>query len=890
MKITRSFRLKTKIIIGFGLVLIAVMGVALIALDSYEKLSDAVQTLSQPDEKLEQIDSLLVTINSAETLLQHYTLSRSSANLESYEQLVLKIKDKVSELKQQSAYEDAELDSILRLIDVRLVSMDKFREIREQRSDFRFYDKVLEQLEQDKTNRKSTLSLPQDTTQTAPDTIRKRSRLDKKESGETEVNEEEEKERQGIIRWFGRLFSRQKEEKNKQPEDAIRDTLPERKRERINNETAPLAKAETLDTLQDIPVDSIRNMLLELKSEQAVTEDFLNRQEMEYLANNSRVIDRINQLLSKLKKDEQQMNKQQSAEARNILEFSLSRLGIIMLIALGSTLIFVYFIFSDIAKSDSLKQQLENARTKAEKLARVKEDFLANMSHEIRTPLTAILGFASQLKKTPKTPQQEEYVQAIDSSSHHLLALVNDILDFSKIEAGQLQFENKPFDISHLLKEVVRDMRIKAEEKGLILSLQSSSELPPFLKGDAFRLRQVLYNLVSNAIKFTEAGEVKLSCQLSHLEKGIIKAQLVVADSGIGIPKKKQAVIFDAFMQSDVSDTRKYGGTGLGLSICKRIVEAQGGEIALESEVSKGTTFYVALPFEAALEEEVISMQTTGEELSEVHFAEGTQVLVIDDDQLNIRLLRLIIEAWGIKVISAQSGEEGIMLAAKYKPELVLSDLQMPAMPGEEVVRAIREMGMDTLPVVAFTARVTEDMAFFKERGFADVLLKPFDEAGVKNILIKFLPIEKISQKEAPAPNATPVLQQELLPLLPELPEEEELFSLKNIQRFTGDDEEAMQEFLMAFLEVIDQAGEKMLLALEEEDVEGVAYYAHKIMPNVQQLEVKELTELLRELESYRDQAPESGEFRRQVEQTEVLRAKLSQALKARIEKLKQPG
>jgi signal transduction histidine kinase/ActR/RegA family two-component response regulator len=844
----RSFKLKSKVIVGFSLVLITVIGATVVAYDSYEKLSDAVSILAQPDHKLEQIDSLLMNINAAENVLQEYTISRSPGKLRNYDQLVGQIEDKVGELQSQSSFDNAELDSILHLINMRLVSMDEFREIRERRNESRFYERALKELEDEAVTRPDTVaSLPKD-----KDSLLNQKQVPSPDTAGQAVESQDdapqvEKERQGVLRWIGKLFSRQQEEDNQtagkvRGDSASSQAEPEQER-------LPGALGDQLDTIEGLTIDSVRNMLRELQSEQAETEEYLNRQELSLLTTNRQVIERINQLLSGLRQERQQMYRKQSAEARQVLQHSLSRLGIILLVALLATLLFVYLIFADIAKSDFLKRQLEQARARAEELARVKEDFLANMSHEIRTPLTAIMGFTAALKKGARQPGQEEQIQAIDRSSQHLLSLVNDILDFSKIEAGQLRFEHEAFDLSQLLREVCTDMRFKAEAKNLYLRLEPEAETGPYLKGDAFRLRQVLYNLLSNAIKFTEEGGIILRCKLSELNAELLNVQLEVEDSGIGIPPEKQASIFEAFTQSDVSDTRKYGGTGLGLSITRKIVEAQGGEVALESQPGRGSTFFIALAFEMMDAETFTALAAANDnEPAEMVFQTGSKVLAIDDDPLNIRLLEMLVKPWGIQLFSALNGEEGVMMAARHKPALILTDLQMPGMTGWEVVSAIREMQIPDVPIVAFTARVTEEPGYFTSRGFADVLHKPFDETSVVKIMHRYLgdaaidgEPEALISGEAVEPD-----RQDTVPALS--------FSLKNVLMFTGDDEEALRDFLISFQEVIEEAIVRMEVAIEAEDTDAIAEYAHKVLPNIQQLEVHELAVRLRELEAHRGQ------------------------------------
>ncbi len=315
----------------------------------------------------------------------------------------------------------------------------------------------------------------------------------------------------------------------------------------------------------------------------------------------------IHTLLSQLKQKQQANYRIRSEEAKASYEDARVRIGFILLIALFSTILIVYLILADITRSDFYKRRLLVAKSNAEKLARVKEDFLANMSHEIRTPLTAILGFAEQLRFTTMDYRQEEYLQALDASSQHLLALVNDVLDFSKIEAGGLALECVPFYVLEAIEEVQYALQPQAEKKGLTLQLDADDEQPGYVIGDAFRLKQILYNLISNAIKFTHEGGIAISVQLAPHAKGEVKATLEIKDTGIGISPDKLDSVFQVFSQSDASTTRKYGGTGLGLSICRKLVEMQGGTIGVTSTVDEGSCFQVVLPYLLAEEPEEVN-------------------------------------------------------------------------------------------------------------------------------------------------------------------------------------------------------------------------------------------------------------------------------------------
>lgn len=876
MRMNRSFYLKSKVLLGFGFVLIAIIGASVVAYDSYEQLSNAVQTISRPDTRLQQIDSIMFIVGKSETSLQEYTITKSAEKLQQYDAQVADIRHRVQELKSRSTYDESELDSILNLINAKVVNMDEFMKIRERRDVFEFYDRAIEELERARPQKKENDTLQNQSE--AQDEVQEQQDNDTTEyiaeqvEPETQQEEVATEEDKKLLRkiWRG-LFGRKKQEPDTTEVASEADDV-----------TDSLSTEVDTAAFTNLTVDSVRQMLNTLKSEQAATERYLDRQELNYLSNNTEVMSQINGLISEVRIAQQESYQAHLEGARIMLESSLSRLGMILLLALGSSIIFIYLIFSDIAKSDFLKTQLEKSKAHAERLARVKEDFLANMSHEIRTPLTAILGFTNLLKNTKLQGTQQEYLAAVDSSSSHLLALVNDILDFSKIEAGQLKFEHQPFDMKALIEQVNRDMQLQAEKKDLQIHWEIKGEEYRYLKGDAFRLKQILYNLISNAIKFTEEGGVIVRCKLKPMDAEMIKAQLEVVDTGIGIPPEKQKHIFEAFVQSDVSDTRKYGGTGLGLSISKKIVESQGGEMALESEVGEGSTFYVALPYEATTQEEFTSTALASEPQVESVFPES-KLLIIDDDPLNTQLLSLIVKKWEVQAYVAHSGEEGLEILKDTPVDLVLTDLQMPGMHGEEVASQIRTLDK-VVPIVAFTARVTENKDYFKERGFTDVLHKPFNERQVYTLIEKYLASQAVNITSLPKE------------ITAKDEPDAEFYSLSNIISFIGDDQEALIAFLDSFTGVLVDSTTEMKKALKSGDLQAIAYHAHKMFPNVQQLEVTELAHLLRKLEhqgqlvqqeSQDELSAEEFPLKEMVEQVIGMTEKLIAALQEKKELLK---
>ncbi|MEK7253801.1 MAG: PAS domain S-box protein, partial [Bacteroidota bacterium] len=380
----------------------------------------------------------------------------------------------------------------------------------------------------------------------------------------------------------------------------------------------------------------------------------------------------------------------------------------------------------DMTDRKKLEEQIAEARA-AERTAQLKEQFMANMSHEIRTPLTAIIGFAQLLGRAPLMPNQQKQVQAIETSSEALLTLVDDILDFSKIEAGMLRIEAVPFSLPELLHSVEEMFRQRAEKKNLDLVFELDENAPHLLLGDPVRLTQVLANLLSNAMKFTEKGGINVSTKILEESPEGYLVQFSIADTGIGIPVEKQEEIFERFRQASNETTRRFGGSGLGLSIVKRLVELQEGNIRVESELGSGSTFIVTLryakPTHVPVEFEIASGKPLLRQVDEPNL----RILVAEDNPMNQRLVEEIFTAWGIDFQIVPTGNQAVDAVRDDSFDLVMMDIQMPEMDGYQAAQIIRHELNSQVPILAMTAH-----AFFGERekclalGMNDYISKPF--------------------------------------------------------------------------------------------------------------------------------------------------------------------
>lgn len=799
------FNTRIKVISGFFLVSLLIVGAGVITFYSVDQLLESVESLSKPNQKLRDLNKLLADIYQLDKSRSGITEEDSSGNVNYYRQ----IQEEIRNLETIAA-DSSELNQVKRIdysVNELMVVYKGLEDVKKNLYNRNFSKEALNNIERK---------------------IRRKEELGRLQSlGKIRI---------GINSGAGLNPSAEEKPGNTQKEEISSESLAAGGKQDMEKILAMLRlnlnrvnpESEQPQSGSDSIIYTVRQMVLDINNEERFLRSRLRELEHELNEKNRALIINIQDIVTSLQEEALLKSKAENTSAY-ALTYNLSfLLGILIVIGVIGSSGFIFSIVREIKKSESYQEKLTEAKKRSDNLARTKQDFLASMSHEIRNPLHVIQGYNEAMSKTSLNQQQLEYVKMIHFASGTLLGIVNDILDFSKLEAGKIKIEKGIIDPLPFFKNLHSFFRQKALEKNLSLDFSILLPKGKFFLGDELRLNQVMTNLLSNAVKFTEKGkvQVRVSCD----KKGNLVVE--VNDTGLGMSPELQRNLFREFNQGDGSISRKYGGTGLGLAIAKKLVDLQGGKIKVDSKPNVGSSFLVFLPTTLLDKKE-------DSEIPKIRLEriEGLRVLLVDDDPLGLQLAGLLLKERGVEVIPFLGGLDFEKNFREEDFDLALVDIQMPEIDGYQVLANLksRKKYVQT-PILAITANVfaREKEDLLKE-GFDRIVLKPFTETEL---------IEKITASLRPAARKASLPLAETSPSpamgLKAVSDDTNGYDLSEIKKFCMGDEELFKDILEGFYTQTGLDLIRINKASDEQDYQKVQAIAHQLSSRLGQLKFKE--------------------------------------------------
>lgn len=574
---------------------------------------------------------------------------------------------------------------------------------------------------------------------------------------------------------------------------------------------------------------SVRRVLTELERQNQRFRETVSQKEEELLVNDLILNEQLRNLLAVIEQEERQISLAQAEESQVMLN-DISRI----IILVGAACVFIILLFlliivRDVSKSQRYRFKLEEAQAFTESLMKRREQFMATITHDLRSPLNTVIGYSELIKKSGLNDKQDRYLFHVKKSSEYILHLVNDLLDLSKLEAGKMLIEKLPFNPKNLVEEIFYNIIPENDKKDLDLNFYADENTDCQVISDPFRIKQILSNLLTNAYKFTEKGEITTSLSLEKVIEDSYTLIISIKDTGIGVSKEKQTEIFDEFSQEHGEIEKKYGGTGLGLAITKQITTLLKGTIELISVAGEGSEFIVQIPVIKAKEAFQPDKPIA---LSDLDLS-GKNILVVDDESSQLALSKELIKSVGMKCDTALNGVEALAKLESKKYDLVLTDIQMPKMDGFELVKAIKNNPQfsDT-PVVAVSGRTNVSSATYTEAGFAGNMIKPYQPSAL------LLKIGKILHLDLKKDNT----------LVKKKPTNFN-YTLDEILLFAGEDQDALNTILNAFINSTTINLQEIRSAIDQNDSEKAANIAHRMLPMFKQLKTRKIVRKLERIE-----------------------------------------
>jgi signal transduction histidine kinase/HPt (histidine-containing phosphotransfer) domain-containing protein/ActR/RegA family two-component response regulator len=579
--------------------------------------------------------------------------------------------------------------------------------------------------------------------------------------------------------------------------------------------------------------------LKQIEKQDSITKAKLTIRESRLAITSTEIKEQFYDLITKIENEIAQLVKTKAMAADDLAEKTYIWLAMFSISGTLLAIVVMFIIVRYVRKTYAYQVALQSSKDEVEKLARTKELFMANMSHEIRTPVTAISGFTEQLLHEPLDENTTRSLKIIKSSSDHLANIINDILDFSKLQNGRLSLEKVHFSILQIIEDVYALFERQSLRNNTRLSYIITQETPHYLLGDPYRLKQILFNLVSNSVKFTKNGEVQFSADCTKRESGKIDLVIKVVDTGIGIEESKINYIFEDFTQEEMSTTRKYGGTGLGLSIVKKLIELHNGTIECISQKNHGTTITCNIPYligdKKQVRKEVEPPLYIPEEIRNM------KILIVDDEEYNRLLFKTILERWKVSYNEATNGMEALEILKTNRFDLLFMDARMPGIDGLKATQFIRdEMKImeSEMPVICISAAtVNEDWQKYRKAGMNAFLPKPFTEEMLLTTILS------VSKEYTPVPETDHPKEEK-----PGVSGDEKI-NLQNLYHISGGDEKFVKQMLLSFIDSTNKGLNEIKSKVSSGQIDSIGELAHKMLPPCRHIGASDLCNLLKKIE-----------------------------------------
>ncbi len=584
---------------------------------------------------------------------------------------------------------------------------------------------------------------------------------------------------------------------------------------------------DSTNTLTKKVSDSIilasKTLLNNVKRETEKRKIEANNEEKKLLENEILISEQLRKILNIIEREIILNTSKNNFEKEKALKKTNNMVTIVAVLALCLAIFFSILILHDFSKTQSYKNQLESANLKKEALLKNRDQLISTVSHDLKTPLNTISGYATLLSESELNKKQDYFTQNIKVSSEYVLKLVQDLLDFTQIETGKITIEKNSFSLPKVIDEVAKSAQSVNSNKNIKLIIEINPIFDKNVIGDSFRLRQVLSNIIGNAYKFTHKGYIKINVFSSNTKENIV---MRIEDSGIGIERNKQELIFQEFTQVNNDPEHKYEGSGLGLTISKKIIEILGGKITLESVYGKGSVFEITIPLQ--FDETVLKKYQNAIRHNTI------TAIVVDDDASLLSLTSEVLTQNNIKVFSSTNPEEAIKMAKTHTYDILITDIQMPNIDGFELIKKIKTVNYRNQPIIALTGKIDIPVETYQDAGFTMIIKKPFTP---KNLIEN---INKALTEFNPSNNFEHRMDED---------NDSNQFSLSSLKSFFPNNEVAIQEVLATFMLNTNKSLTELKIAIADNNIKDVKEISHRIYPMFKQIKAKEIYSILEDLE-----------------------------------------